>query len=90
MAKFADQLKVIFFIGNNVIPYDPNNQFTKLEEDSSLYLDLNSLKDANLLHLLMNSDKVLLQGRSYTVVNREFMTDGTALYFELREVEGRN
>ncbi len=85
MSKFANSLKVFFFISNKPIEYDLNREaYTKLERDSSLSLDLESSKDRKILDILMMADKLDIQGSEYVVAERTFMLDGTALYISVK------
>lgn len=85
MEKFSDKLKVVFFVNEKVIKQDIDNKFTKLEADSSLYLDLNNIKDSNILKMLLETNKIELQNSTYIIAERTFMIDGTALYISLQK-----
>lgn len=85
MKKFAKGLKVQFFIGNNPVLHDPRFEFSKLEKDSSLYLDLEDTKDQAILKILLSADSVELQAKEYRVTEKTFMLDGTALYINVEE-----
>lgn len=81
MTKFNNNLKVMFFIGNEPISYDEKyTEDNKMSMDSSIYLDLESMVDGKILDILLKSNKVELQGKVYTIIDFHFMIDGTALY----------
>lgn len=86
MSKFDKNLKVVFFEGNRIVMFADDIPYTKLEGDSSLYLDLTDTKDINCLNILLSCKSLLLQRVSYLIVSREFDLDGTALYIVLERV----
>lgn len=87
MNKFADSLKVMFFEGKNMIRKREDYKYSKLSEDGSLYLDLNSPKDRMILDLIIKSDIIHVDGIVYTVLKREFMLDGTGLFICIEKIE---
>jgi hypothetical protein len=86
MKEFANSLKILFFIGNDVLVKRNGYEHSKLEDDSSLYLDFNNPKDRAILELLMKSDILHVDGIVYKVITREFMLDGTALFIVIEPV----
>lgn len=87
MEKFASGLKVMFFQGNNPVLKREDFQYSKLSDDSSLYLDLDSPKDRAILDILMKTDTICLDGFVYKVLSREFIIDGTGLFIMVKKVE---
>lgn len=90
MSKFGDNLKVGFFEGNRLIVPRENYKHTKLSDDGSLYLYLNSEKDRAILDLILKVNVLHIDGFAYRVITREFMLDGTALYVVVEKIEKQN
>lgn len=86
MSIFADILKISFFEGNKMITKRKDYEFSKLSNDSSLYLDLTDPKYRAILDLIMKSEFIQLDGITYKVLDKEFFVDGTALYLSLEKV----
>jgi len=78
------KLKVIFYEKGKIIEKDNGFKWSKLEDDSSMYIDITTIQGSNFLKLLMESDEIELQGIVYIVNERRFMTDGTALYLDMK------
>lgn len=84
--SFANGLIVQFLIGNKPIEYDEDYASyvdSKLDKNSSATLDLESPKDRMIVKMLLSSDSIKLQGKEYTIKERTFMIDGTALYIKV-------
>lgn len=92
-SKFADNLKVCFFLNNKIISKREGSDFkiligeSKLSDDNSLYLDLNSFKDKTILNLIMKSETIQLDCYEYRILEKSFIIDGTALFIYLDKVE---
>lgn len=85
---FADVLKINFFKGKEIITKRKGNALSdKLEENGSIYLDLDKEKDRAILQLLMKSDTIILDGFRYKIIEREFVIDGTALFISVEELK---
>lgn len=78
-------MKVSFFVGKKQITKRKDYDGSKLSEDSSLYFDLNNVKDRTVLKIMLGADTIILDGVIYRILEREFVVDGTALFLTLKE-----
>lgn len=87
MAEFADVLKIGFFEGPNMLTKREGYKYSKLSEDGSLYLNMNSEKDRLILEMLLKVNVVHIDGFVYKILGREFMIDGTALFVDIEKIQ---
>ncbi|MBE0451529.1 MAG: hypothetical protein IBX70_11885 [Clostridia bacterium] len=84
MAKFRKELKVIFMDGKKKVERDERfDKYTKMSSDGSINLDLESQIDVKVLDILLSADTLTLNDSEYTILNRNFMEIGNALYVEV-------
>jgi len=75
--QLSDSLKVIFSVGSTLVDQDP---VSMANEENSVDIDLTSIKGTNYLKLILDSNMILYKQKTYEIVSREFLVEGSVLF----------